>query len=57
MYVDNYIDHVLPSRFGVIVGCDIDLSDLGVSITQHPSILKSDDFQWPAACATGSVIL
>ena len=56
MYVDNYIGPVLETSFGVIVGCDIDVSNLGVSITRRLSILKSDVCHCPAACATGSVL-
>jgi hypothetical protein len=55
MYVGNYIGSVLATSCSVIVGRDPDISDvLGVCITQRPSILKSDDCHWPAACATGN---
>ena len=54
--VDNCIDPIWATRIGVIVGCNIDFSYLRVSITQRPSILKSDDCHWPAAPATGSVL-
>jgi len=55
MYVDNYIGSVLATSCSVIVGCDIEVSDVfGVCITQRPSILRSDDCYWTAAWATGN---
>lgn len=47
---------VLERSFGVLVGCDIEVSNLGISITRRLSILKSDVCHCPAACATGSVL-
>ena len=55
MYVDNYIGPILATNCSVIVGCDIEVSDvLGVCITQCLSIVKRDDCHWPAAWATGN---
>ena len=55
MYVNNYIGPILATIYSVIVGCDIDVSDLlGVCIMQHPSSLKINVCHWPAACATGN---
>ena len=45
---------VLARRCSVIFGCKIDFPDLGVGITQRPSILKSNIYHWPVTCATGN---